>query len=319
MLDDLRDFDTVPQRLSLPWLAMAGSLALHAAPVLLLLLHPASAPAPTLSDQVVEITLVTSPPPDIERTASWAGHRTDAHRVDAGQEASPVTQAGLDPGLVSAPPAPGPEPDRFLSLPSAPASPPVDTREAATPASAPVTHATPSPPQPEAPAPVELSELALAAASTKLPPTSPVPRSDPTKPVAAVRTAPPSPRPPVPQATAAAGVAQPRATLLKQAHDASTRRAQQDYLWQVVRKLSQQRFVPRSGATTDRGMVVVRLSVGRDGTVRNIALAKSSGYPEFDRDLLAAIRRASPFAPLPPEIADDPYTMTVPVSFAETR
>jgi periplasmic protein TonB len=106
--------------------------------------------------------------------------------------------------------------------------------------------------------------------------------------------------------------------LAKAATDYSLK-AQQDYLWQIIRKLSQYRFYGRSGEDSERGLVVTQLTVGRDGRLLNAAVARSSGFPTLDRAVLDTVRRASPFPPLPADLAQDSYTFVVPINYTQER
>jgi len=48
-----------------------------------------------------------------------------------------------------------------------------------------------------------------------------------------------------------------------------------------------------------QGDVLVRFTIRADGKVSDVRIAKSSGYPGFDRRVVAAIRKAAPFGPIP--------------------
>jgi protein TonB len=99
----------------------------------------------------------------------------------------------------------------------------------------------------------------------------------------------------------------------------SAHQAQQDYLLQIVRRLSQARFYPTTHEESERGLVVVRLTIGRDGRLLAVVLARPSGSPALDRGVMDAIRKASPFAPLPAEVAADSLTFIVPINYAQER
>jgi TonB family protein len=99
----------------------------------------------------------------------------------------------------------------------------------------------------------------------------------------------------------------------------TNQQARQDYLLQIVRKLSQSRFYPQSREESERGVVVARLTVARDGRLIDVSLAKSSGFPNLDRSVMDTIRKASPFAPMPAEIAADGHTFVVPINYASER
>jgi protein TonB len=104
-----------------------------------------------------------------------------------------------------------------------------------------------------------------------------------------------------------------------EAGKAGDRKAQQDYLWQIIRKLSQHRFYSSSRDAGDQGTVVTRMTVARDGRLIDVSLARSSGSPNLDKGVLETIRRASPFAPLPADLADDRYTFIVPINYVHER
>ena len=59
-------------------------------------------------------------------------------------------------------------------------------------------------------------------------------------------------------------------------------------------------------------MAQVRFRIDAQGHVLGVALARSSGFPELDAEVLAMVRRASP-VPAPPPGA--PLDLTVPVQF----
>ncbi|MCB1353329.1 MAG: energy transducer TonB [Rhodobacteraceae bacterium] len=62
----------------------------------------------------------------------------------------------------------------------------------------------------------------------------------------------------------------------------------------------------------EEGVAQVRFRIDAQGHVLGVALARSSGFPELDAEVLAMVRRASP-VPAPPPGA--PLDLTVPVQF----
>jgi len=88
-------------------------------------------------------------------------------------------------------------------------------------------------------------------------------------------------------------------------------RVADNYLWQVVRKLSGYRYQAQVSAR--EGMTVVRIVIARDGRLIDVAVARSSGFPVLDRGVVAGVRAGSPYAPLPPEIHGDRATFTLPL------
>jgi protein TonB len=100
------------------------------------------------------------------------------------------------------------------------------------------------------------------------------------------------------------------------APSANQQQALQDYVLQVVRKLSQSRFyAASSSAQNGHGVVIARLTVARDGGLIDLSLPKQSGSVGVDGSLLDAIRRAAPFAPLPKGFTDSRFTFIVPINY----
>lgn len=56
--------------------------------------------------------------------------------------------------------------------------------------------------------------------------------------------------------------------------------------------------------------VRVRLTIGGDGSLTGLSVARSSGIPELDQAVVAGVRRASPFPPLPSEWGKPSWTFT---------
>jgi protein TonB len=101
---------------------------------------------------------------------------------------------------------------------------------------------------------------------------------------------------------------------------ASQRQALQDYVLQVVGKLSHTRFYVASQANRNGdGVVIARLTVARDGGLVDLSLSKQSGSAGVDSSVLDAIRKAAPFAPLPKAFADNRFTFIVPINYAPER
>lgn len=70
----------------------------------------------------------------------------------------------------------------------------------------------------------------------------------------------------------------------------------------------------RSGVG-EAGKVLVSLTVAADGRASDVRLFRTSGNPVLDRIALAAVRRASPFPPIPREAGRTQWAFTVPVQF----
>ncbi|MBB6484114.1 energy transducer TonB [Rhizobium lusitanum] len=62
------------------------------------------------------------------------------------------------------------------------------------------------------------------------------------------------------------------------------------------------RYVQRVSSKYEKGLtLVVRLSIGSDGELRSVSLARSSGNSGLDDAVMEQVRNAAPFSPLPPE------------------
>jgi protein TonB len=88
-------------------------------------------------------------------------------------------------------------------------------------------------------------------------------------------------------------------------------RVRDNYLWEVVRKLIGYSY--NANVKARQGITVVRIVIARDGRLLDVAVAQSSGYPEFDRGAVAGVRAGAPYSPLPPEIRGDSATFDLPL------
>ena len=70
-----------------------------------------------------------------------------------------------------------------------------------------------------------------------------------------------------------------------------------DALWST-------RSFPRKAALAGLGgYTIVGYTIAANGTVHSIQTLRPSGFPSFDAAMRAAVRRAGPFGPLPPELS----------------
>lgn len=192
------------------------------------------------------------------------------------------------------PPAPPPPPVRE-ALPSPELQPtPPTLIEPAKP--------TPSVPPLQAPGPQQKQALVA-------PPPAKPPLPQPHRPVlepSPLTTAPPQ-RPPAGRPTENAS----RSPFVNPADSYNRARAADNYLWQVVRRLAGYRY--QANVSAMQGITVVRVVIARDGRLLDVDIAQSSGYPEFDRGVLAGVRAGSPYDPLPADIHGDSATFSLPL------
>ncbi|TAJ26318.1 MAG: energy transducer TonB [Reyranella sp.] len=211
-----------------------------------------------------------------------------------------------------------------------------------------------APPTPQPPPPPPPPALEQALPPIDMPPPPPVTERDVPKPAPAPRQAPPPPQqaqrppPPPPQrpqqhqpqpppqqqqglrpSPLGQAPQQPRTPAERQAaaqpqnptfHNPAdnygSKRAAEDYLWQVMRRIAQFPYVPKNTSTIrEEGTVLTRVTIARDGRLVNVVLERSSGLASLDTGVIETIRKASPYAPLPADIEGASHTFLLPVSF----
>ncbi len=86
---------------------------------------------------------------------------------------------------------------------------------------------------------------------------------------------------------------------------------------QVVAQLQRAKRYP-SGAEARRaeGVVTLSFSLSRSGSVLSRSIARSSGNPELDQEVLAMVMRAQPFPQFPPGMNQASVPLNVPVRFS---
>ena len=72
------------------------------------------------------------------------------------------------------------------------------------------------------------------------------------------------------------------------------------YLRQIQAKISE-RWAPPRPAAQGGQRAIIMFEIGRDGSIKEPTLEKSSGLAPYDQSALRAVAEASPFPPLPPE------------------
>ena len=319
MIDESDDVTTWRfHRMSM--LAVIGSTLLHAT-ALAALLPEALPRQERLSEQTVELTL-EQPTAPFEAPALPPAEQA-AQRLPSG--ASAFAPAALAPGPSEAASAPMPapaEPHLARTLPSAEPPPEPAMRDFGTSAAPPGPRPTLETMLPAVDAPPMVTGRDIARTAPSVLARSSVVQDRPQAPPPqqVVRQAAPKRASQQNQADRSGGPAPGvAAPVTRTAASYSAHQAQQDYLLQIVRRLSQARFYPAAREERERGLVVARLTIGRDGRLVDVVLARPSGSPNLDRGVVDTIRKASPFAPLPAELAADSHTFIVPINYAQER
>jgi protein TonB len=84
------------------------------------------------------------------------------------------------------------------------------------------------------------------------------------------------------------------------------------YLGKLRKTLERHKVNPRSRLA---GTVLIRFTVGPTGQVLSREVRQSSGSKLLDDAAMAALDRASPFPPMPQELAHGPLEVQVPFKF----
>lgn len=291
-------------------LAIAISLTLHAS--VALALWPSPVEETRATERIIEVSVHMVEAPGERRLpaafATKAAHRREPGTLGVISPApEPVTEKTAD---ASAPAAD--EPDLALILPSLEAPPPLTALDFATNAPAPPSDRSIIEMLPviEVPVAVTGRELVASAASSA--------RGNPSE-SAGVQTPGQPLSHPYLAARLSPATARPAERALEgydRGYNRSNRKIQQDYVRHVVRHLSHSRFVMKVSDAGDGGVVVTRLTVGRDGRLLDLTLTLSSGADRVDRTVLETIQRAAPFPPLPADFAGDRYSFVVPIRYA---
>ena len=73
-----------------------------------------------------------------------------------------------------------------------------------------------------------------------------------------------------------------------------------DYFRGIYRKVQPLWLFPKKlEIMMEQGDVLVQFTIESNGQIDNLRVRKSSGYREFDHNVVAAIRKAAPFRPIP--------------------
>jgi len=89
------------------------------------------------------------------------------------------------------------------------------------------------------------------------------------------------------------------------------------YLARVRKKLAaSKKYPPEARALKLEGVAMVVFLLAPDGRVLSSRLARSSGHPVLDEEVMALLRRVSPLPPRPQGLPRDNLSLTVPIQFS---
>ncbi len=91
-----------------------------------------------------------------------------------------------------------------------------------------------------------------------------------------------------------------------------------DYLWEVSADVGQHRIYPLSARDArQQGTAVIHIHLRRDGSLLDVTLLKSSGYPVLDEAARDAVLHVGRFPVLPDEFSPglNDFAIDQPISF----
>ena len=84
-----------------------------------------------------------------------------------------------------------------------------------------------------------------------------------------------------------------------------------DYLARLKRRIEVEWMYPEEARQVGMGgELVLIFTLNKAGTLTNIQLVESSGFPVLDNEALRAIKTAAPYDPFPPQMGDDPWNIS---------
>lgn len=92
--------------------------------------------------------------------------------------------------------------------------------------------------------------------------------------------------------------------------------AERSYFSELSAKLARyKRYPNRARRLNEEGIVVLFITVKRDGTVTESYISKSSGYPKLDDAVLSMLKKASPLPAFPDDMKQSKLSINIPIDF----
>jgi protein TonB len=90
-----------------------------------------------------------------------------------------------------------------------------------------------------------------------------------------------------------------------------------DYLERVRRRISEyKRYPDAAKKEKQQGKGAIGFKIARDGTVLDVWIERSSGFPMLDSAILQAVHDASPVPPVPERYHGAQLTVSMPYAFS---
>lgn len=91
---------------------------------------------------------------------------------------------------------------------------------------------------------------------------------------------------------------------------------ERDYLNQLRQQIGKEKFYPRQARhKAEEGTVKVGFVLHKNGEISDMKIVLSSGYQLLDQAALRAVKKASPFQPIPEDLGYQTWSINIPLSF----
>ncbi len=88
------------------------------------------------------------------------------------------------------------------------------------------------------------------------------------------------------------------------------------YLAQVKRRIERVwTYPPEAQAEGIGGELFLTFTLNKSGTLTNVRLLQSSGFPILDEEAIQAIKEAAPYDPFPPQLGGEPWNIRASFSY----
>jgi len=318
--------------------AIVLAVVLHAVAALALWWLAEHAPTIVPGEDPIEVTIERSPPkpPEppppptkpIPLLPEWiqppakitADKRTQVRPSgEAPKDVAVPPHDSLEEAVPQPPAPPQPPAETAMVAPNSPSPVPPPDRPTLQPFPKPTPGPTVEPQPPRTSPPVEKPPPTVARPQPQRPAPPPPSMNVHPQPTPSPLVAPRRPTEPPAVARHQATPTPPASPLVNPADEYARSKAQDNYLWEVVRKLRGYRY--HADVRPDmEGLTVVMVTIARDGRLLDAEVVRSSGVAAMDQGVLAGIRQGAPYAPLPASLSGPSARFRLPlVSVPDAR